>query len=752
MEKAVHNARLIRFATFEVDLQAGEVHKGGLRLKLSGQPFQVLAILLEQPGAVVTREELQKRLWPDTFVDVDHNLNTAINKIREVLGDSAENPRFVETLPRRGYRFIYPMGGETATTSSKLRWKIVVPAAAILIALVAGGLYWYSHKSAKLTEKDAIVLADFTNTTGESVFDGALKQGLSAQLEQSPFLNLLSDDRVRRTLRLMGRSPDERLTQQVARAVCQRTESTVVVTGSISNIGSHYAVGLNAVNCQSGDFLATEQVEASQKEEVLKALDRAGTRLRERLGESLSSIQKFDAPIEEATTPSLEALKAFSQGDAQRARGKEADAIPLFKHAIELDPNFAMAYAKLAHIYESFGERTLAAEPAKKARDLEDRVSELERFYIDSGYYYLTGELEKRIETYQVWQQTYPRDWNPRNNLAFHYILIGKFDQAIEEAREAIRLNPDHAFPYGILGWAYLWAGRYDEAKATIEAAKKKGVDGVRCHVVLLTLAMIQGDTAEIQRQAAWGRGTPYEGSMLFHKAEATAFFGKLTESRRLFREAVEKETFKEGAAGYVAAEAWIEADTGNYPQARQQASKALAISRGPFVKVQAATALAASGDAKQAQGLARELAAQFPKDTLINHLAIPCVAGEIELQNGNPAHAVELVAATPPYDSGARAPLYLRGQAFLQLHEGEEAAAEFQKILAHKGGFESSWPFESPWLFPLARLGMARALVLQGDAPKARAAYQDFLTLWKDADRDIPILKQAKAEYSRLQ
>jgi eukaryotic-like serine/threonine-protein kinase len=662
-------------------------------------------------------------------------------------------PSIAPTTPRRGTTVAEPPPPSATSfakrTHFKRRWIVVASVA--LCGLVAAGTLFYMRRSQILTAKDTIVLADFANTTGEAVFDGTLKQALSAQLEQSPFLSILSDERVRATLRLMGRSPDERVTQEGAREICQRTESKAVLAGSISNLGSHYVVGLNALNCQTGDALAREEIEATGKEQVLKALDRAGTKLREKLGESLSSIQKFGTPIEEATTPSLEALNAFSLAQAQRAKGAEAEAIPLFKHAIELDPNFALAYAKLAYAYLNVGEGERASENARKAHELRDRVSELEKFYIDGSYYgIVTGELDKDMETGQLWIQTYPRDWTPRNTLAQEYAFIGRFDSAMEEAREALRLNPNHSYPYGTLGWVYLNLGRYDEAKAIFESAPNRKVDHWLDHVGLYAIAFIQGDTAEMQRQAGWGRGTPDEPLLLLYQGQTAAFSGKLTQWQRIFSQAVEKgqeHSLGEGAAFYAAIESENEADFGNYAQARERALAALAIARGHDAVSHAAIAFAASGDKGRTRLLIQELTTRFPNDTFVNHLVLPVVSVEMDIQQGNAAHAIQALQATAPFDSGIGGfrPIYVRGQAYLRLGQGKEAAAEFQKILAHRG-YD---PF-SP-LFPLARLGSARALAVQREAANARVAYQDFFATWKDADPDIPILQQAKAEYEKL-
>jgi tetratricopeptide (TPR) repeat protein len=373
----------------------------------------------------------------------------------------------------------------------------------------------------------------------------------------------------------------------------------------------------------------------------------------------------------------------------------------------------------------------------------------LERFSIDTGYYGLiTGELEKEIETAELWKQTYPHDWVPRNTLAVDYSFVGKFEQAIEEGREALRLNPDHSYPYGNLGWGYARVGRYDEAKATFQSASNKKVDDVVCHGGLLQIAFVQGDTAEVEKQAAWGRGTSDEGELLSDQANFAVFSGRLAEARMVFREAVQKESFKEAAARYAAVEALAEADFGNYTQARQQAAVALAIARGRDSVAIAAGAFATSGDATQARSLARELATAFPRDSMINRVSLPSVSSAIALQNGNPTLAIQLLDSTAPYDSGilGHRILYLRGASYLRLGQGKEAAVEFQKILAHRAGFTASWTY------PLARLGIARALALQGDTANARMAYEDFFALWKNADPDIPILRQAKAEYAKLQ
>src|SRR5215468_4256231 len=451
---------VLRFGTFEVDLRAGELRKQGVRIKLQEQPFHVLTLLIQKPGEVVTREELRNHNWSaDTFVDFDNSLNTAINKLREALGDSAENPRFIETLPRRGYRFLAPVSndGRREPEIKAFGHKIVLPAtfAVLLMAAAIGGLYWRSSRARVLTEKDTIVLADFTNTTGDPVFDDTLKQGLRVQLEQSPFLNILSDQQVDEQLKLMARSAGERLTPELARDLCQRTGSKAALNSTISTLGSHYVLGLSALNCHNGDALATEQVEADSREHVLKALGDAATKMRQKLGESLASIEKYDAPMEQATTASLEALQAYSIGLRTDDAKGQAAALPFYQRAVQLDPKFAMAYARLGHHYAVTGAPHLSAENVRKAYELRERVTERERLYIEAHYYRdVTGEQDKAASVWEVMQQTYPRAVEPYSNLAgFYGFRLGNYEKALEEAQEALRLDPNVQDSYATVGY-----------------------------------------------------------------------------------------------------------------------------------------------------------------------------------------------------------------------------------------------------------------------------------------------------------
>ncbi len=632
------------------------------------------------------------------------------------------------------------------------RWRLFVPAgAAVVVVLLATLWFLYSRRAQALTERDSILLADFVNTTGDPVFDGTLKQALAVKLGESPFLNIIPDERVRETLRLMGRPPDERVIDATAREVCERRGVKAMMAGNVAALGSHYVLTLNAINCGTGDSLARAQEEAASKEEVLKALGRAASSMREKLGESLSSIKKFDAPIEEATTTSLEALRAFNRGDAQRLKGVELESIPFYKHAVELDPNFALAYARLGTVYGNQGERELAAQYRTKAFELRDRVSERERFYISAHYYSsVTGEIDKARETYELWKQTYPRDTVPHNNLAVYYESIGRYEKALAEAQEALRLDPNEPLHYLHVALSYLGLNRIAEAKAIAERQVAQLGESPNPHFTLYNAAFLQGDAAGMQKHAAALRGKPQEDQMLSLRAANAAYFGRMREARELYRQSVElsqRRVFKERAAFTAALEAVTEAEFGNASRARERATAALAMARGPGVEGGTARALALAGDIRQAQVLADDLGKRFPLDTLLNAVQVPMIRASIEIERANPARAIELLAAAAPYEFGlgGLGATYLRGRAYLRAGKGNEAAAEFQKLLDHRG-INPTAPAHA-----LAHLGLARAYALAGDTSKARKAYQDFLALWKDADPDLPVLAKSRAEYARL-
>lgn len=757
---------ILRFGTFEVDVRAGELRKQGKRIKLQEQPFQVLTVLLQRPGEVVTREELRNQNWPaDTFVDFDNSLNTAINKLREALGDSADNPRFIETLPRRGYRFIAPVTEVDGTTrgtaarGSAAAWprsrKIVVTAAiAMLAAGIAGALLRHSQQARRLTEKDTIVLADFTNTTGDPVFDDTLKQGLRVQLEQSPFLNILPDQRVVEELPLMGHQKSERLTKELARDLCQRVGSKAVLAGSIASLGTHYAIGLQAFNCITGEGLGDEQVEADSRERVLKALSEAATSIREKLGESLASIRKYNAPLERATTPSLEALKAYSLGMKTWPDKGMSAAFPFYQRALQLDPNFAMAYARVGMVQWNFGEDNLAAENTRKAYELRANVSEWERFYIEAHYYdRVTGDLEKAAQVYRVWVQTFPRDWVPYNNLASIDIKLGQLDEALQEARQALQLGPDNEDNYGVAGISYILLNRLDEAETVFQQAAKQKKEGEDLFWDRCLVAYLRGDKNGIKRLASSAADNPMEkANLLLWEGLMEGDEGKLRKTRELWRGTIETardSNAKEWAAVLQTGIGLMEAYFGEFQQARAHVKPAIKDTENRDTKVIAALALALSGDVKGAEVVTTALDGQFPTDTIMQHYWLPTIGAAAALGRKNAQRAVELLQEAKPYELspfGWMQPVYLRGQSYLMLRNGGAAAMEFQKILDHRPVVELNPVGE------LAHLGLARAYSMQGKTTEARAAYQDFLTLWKEADPDIPILKQAKAEYAKLQ
>src|SRR6266853_710992 len=669
-----------------------------------------------------------------------------------------------------------------STAVPKSKPVLLLGTAAIFVVALASGFYFlHGRASAKLTDKDSIVLADFTNTTGEPVFDGALRQGLSAQLEQSPFLNLLSDERVADTLTLMAKPKDARLTHELVAEVCQRTASAATIEGSISSLGSQYVLGLKAVNCRNGDLLAQEQVTATGKEQVLKSLGEASSKIREKLGESLTSVQKYDAPPENVTTPSLEALKAYSLGyRAQIVKGDYPAAVPFFQQAIGLDPNFAMAHARLGTIFSNLGQMTRCAESTRKAFDLRDRVSERERFYVTSHYEALvTGNLDASRKIYEQWAQTYPRDDTPPNNLGVIYNAQGNFEKALPAAREALRLTPGSGAGYANLVDAYRLLGRADEAKATAREAQAHQLEGPSLHAPLYQIAFLQGDSGGMEREAAAVMGKPgAEDVMLNLESESAGYYGHFLKARELTRRAADSATRsdeKEAAAAYIASAAVREALVGNFPQATQFALSSLASANGKDVQVMAAMALGLNGDAAQARRLADDLARRFPEDTIVQVEDLPMIRASASLGAGHSASAASAalheLAPAGLYEVGNANsaatmnfflyPAYLRAAACLAAGQGSAAAFEFQKILDRPSVVSNEI------IGALAHLGLARAYALQaGVAPgltssslsaepavvaKARSAYQDFLALWKDADPDIPILKQANSEYAAL-
>ena len=637
-------------------------------------------------------------------------------------------------------------------------WKVFL-SAALALTVLAVGSYLYFHRTPKLTGEDMLVLADFANTTGDPVFDDTLKQAISVQLAQSPFLNILSNARTRATLKLMAKAPDSRLAPDVASDLCQRAGGKAYISGSIASLGSQYVIGLQAINCRTGDPLAQEQVTAENKEHILKALGEAATKLREKLGESLSTVEKFDAPLDQATTPSLEALKALSGGVKTLQEKGSAAAIPFFKHAIELDPNFAAAYQALGISYSNLREPGLATENLQKAYDLRDKVSEREKFRISSSYYLLvTGELEKAIQTYELWAQTYPRNSEPFGNLGVDYTYLGQYEKGITASLEDLRLNPGSAAAFTNLVGLYPAVNNLDEARAKYEQAVAHKVDNPFLHGNRYGAAFLENDAAEMQRQVDAAMGKPGEDVLLSFASDTEAFYGRLGGARRLSQRAVESargSESKETAAAWRMNAALREAEFDNLARSRQEIVPALAEGPTRDVSVLAALAFSRIGDINSAERMARDLAERFPLNTAINRYWLPAIYASIEIRRDNLAKALEDLRTTSLYElgsplpqfevGGSLYPVYIRGQIYLSLHQGKEAAAEFQKFLEHRGV-----ALNSP-LGALARLQLGRAYALQDKTVQSRAAYQDFFRLWKDADPDIPILIAAKAEYAKL-
>ena len=785
---------MYQFGPFALDPTERVVLRDGTPLIVTPKVFDTLLCFVRNPGRVLTKDELLKEIWPDTFVE-EVNLAVNISTLRKVLGENPQEVRYIATIPGRGYKFVaevekvesdertrdsvaHLLPHRAATddakasvipkdTLPKTPGTRAIPAAMAILAigvLLAGGLLWRWLEAPRLSDKDTIVLADFTNTTGEAVFDGALREGLSAQLEQSPFLNLLSDTRIAQTLALMARAQDTQLTPKLAREVCQRTGSAVSIEGSIASLGSQYVLGFKAVDCQNGDLLAEEQVTANGKEQVLKGLGEAATKLRKKLGESLASVEKYDTPLESVTTPSLDALQAYSLGyRAQSVKNDPTAAILLYQRAISLDPNFAMAYARVGTNYFNLGQTGRAGESTRKAYELRERVSERERFYIASHYEeYFNGDLEAARKIYESWSETYPRDDLPPSNLAGNYFTRGEYDKALSAAQQALKLDPGHGSAYASLVVLYIVLNRLDEAKAMAQEAQAHNLSFPSIHLYLYTIDFLQHDAAGMEREAAGLMGKPgYEDVMLYTESDTAAYTGQFIKARELTRRAADsaqRADEKETAAGYEAEAAVREALIGNAGLARQQAQTAVALSDGRDVEAMSATALGLAGDSAQAMRFANDLSLRFPKDTMVQSEYLPVIHAVVILGSGRASKdaekAIEVLAAAAPYELGNPAqtvdfnlyPVYLRGEAYLAAHQGDKAVAEFQKILDHPGVV-----LNEP-LGALAYLGLGRAYTMQVDTAKAHTKYQDFLNLWKDADSDIPILNEAKAEYAKLQ
>ena len=702
------------------------------------------------------------RLNPDLPPKVEEIIYKCLEKDRNLRYQHASDIRTdLQRLKRDTESARLPAAIATSSSHRRVLRKVIIPAASATILLAAGG-YFYFHRPPKLTDKDTILLADFANTTGDPVFDGTLRQGLSVQLEQSPFLSIISDQQIQQTLRMMGQKPDAKLTPEIARELCQRTASAAVLAGSIAQIGTQYLLTVKAVNCTNGETLASTEAQASDKNHVLDALGKTATGMRNKLGESLSTVQKFDTPLEQATTPSLEALKALSSGNKVLYATGSAAAIPFFKRAIELDPNFALAYAWVGRMYGDVGESGVAADYSQKAYELRERTSEPEKFFISAHFHIaVTGNMEKAAQTCELWIQAYPRAEIPRTLLGGIILpVLGQYEKGVEEGTNAIRVSPDFPISYSVLMLNYIALNRLDEAKSTYAQVVERKLNHPYFHIDLYGIAFLQNEAAVMAQQVAWSAGKPgAEDALLSLEADTAAYSGGLRDAREFSRRAMdsaEQAEEKETAATYSALSSLREALFGNADEARRRAASAMNHSTGRDVQYGAALALAFAGDDGRARTLTDDLGKSFAEDTIVQFNYVPTLRAKVAVNRGNPYEALENRRAATPYELGqttsstygwtALYPVFVRGEAYLAAHQGSKAATEFQKILDHRGIV-----LNNP-IGALAHLQIGRAYAMQGDTAKARTAYQDFLTLWKDADPDIPILKQAEAEYAKLQ
>lgn len=800
---------IFQFGKFRVDALARTLRREEKIVTLNRRAFDVLLYFVHNPGRILTRDELLKTVWAESFVD-ENSLAQSISGLRRALEEKPGENSYIVTLPGRGYQFVSPVqvvapangsvlsqaaSGEgsgpngiifqrhtiqTSVTAEKeereqsrpirrsragrtLTPTAVVATLILLVVAVGGAWFWRFHRAPKLTEKDATVVADFENRTGDSVFDDTLKQALTVGLDQSPYLNVVPDQKIGDALKLMGRDAGQRFTGEIARDLCQRVSGNALLQGSIASPGSQYVVVLTVTNCATGDSLAAEQVRAESKEKILPALDKAASNLRGKLGESLGSIEKYDTPMEQASTPSLAALQAYSSGVKIWATKGNAAAIPYYKGAIDLDPNFAMAYAHLGQSYANLGVEKLAIENLSKAFSFRGLVTERERFYIDSRYYHgVTGELEKAIRVLEEWGQVYPRESAPARSLVWLYRIVGRYEDALREAREAVRLEGAPDLYCGDLALTAMKLSRLDEAQAALKELQARNSNSATQIWLQYTLAFLRHDPAGMHKQSARGlgldSGPDSEAGFLSDQADAEAYYGRVRKARELSRRAIESEIGDKETVGVQTALREIEAALrevllGFNGQARRDVSASLRLSRSDLVQTYDAMALALNGDTELAGSIATELAQRYPLGTMNNNYWLPTIRAAIQLSHNNPAKAVQELEVTSRFElgdamGGDRAPLfpvYVRGQAFLALHRGREAAAEFQKFIDHPGVVLNN-PISA-----VARVGLARAYAMQGDTAKARATYQQFFNLWSDADPDVPILKEAKAEYAKL-
>jgi eukaryotic-like serine/threonine-protein kinase len=695
-----HPGTVYRFGPFEVNAASGEFLKNGRRIKLQEQPYRILIALLENPGEVITREELRSRLWrDDTFVDFDGSLRAAVRKLREALDDDAENPRYIETIPKRGYRFLVPevrridaaqeaievrdnaprddperlkTGARPVVPSQRHNplLKYGIAAVAAILLTVGGFFVWQKRTQAKpLTDKDVLVLADFTNSSGDPVFDGTLRQALAIQLEQSPFLKIMDDDQMQRVLRRMSLSPGASVTNSVAHEICVREGDAATIDGAIAKLGKNYVITLKAIRCQDGATLAREQIQAEDKEHVLNAVATAATDMRGKLGESLDSIQKPNRPPEQATTPSLEALQNYTAGHAEMEKSQTLAAIQSFERAIAIDPSLAIAYYHLGVAYENAGDMASSRRYEKEAFRLADGVSEYERAQIVPAYYRATGEVYKQIDALQLSIRSYPWRWEFPNMLGVVYVDLGQYDDGLKEGLEATRVQPNIEPPYRRQLNAYICLDRLPEAKQLAGKLRAQGLDGVRIHQRFLEMAYVEQDQAAISREIQWFAGKPEEFLSFGLQAANRNLHGQRRESHKLYQRAAETASrlgLRDAASEFEEADARADTLSGNCKTARRLGRPALA--------------LAICGDAAAADKLAAETSKLFPDGTIWNAVQLPEIRAMTALNRDQPDRSVELLASASPYERSYLEANYLRGLAYLRLHKGPEARRSSKK------------------------------------------------------------------------
>jgi DNA-binding winged helix-turn-helix (wHTH) protein/tetratricopeptide (TPR) repeat protein len=775
--EAPERKKAYEFGPFRVDPEKEILFRENQPVPLTPKTFQILLVLVRHSQQVVTKDDLMKAVWPDTFVE-EANLSRNIFMLRKALGETSQQHRYIITVPGRGYRLaesvrLVPEQEMNVAAASQARMQVQVTdetawrriALAAVSAIAAGVIVFglLRHPTRGLTEKDTVVLADFSNSTGDPVFDGTLRQGMAVQLEQSPFLSLVSDARLQRTLTLMGRPAEVRLTPDTAREVCVRIGAAAVLEGSVASVGSQYVLGLSAKDCRTGEVLDEQQIQATRKEDVLTALSEVARNFRTRIGESLATVEKHSTRLDEATTTSLEALKAYSLGwQVHAARGASAS-MPLFQRAAEIDPGFAMAHASLGRMYADLDQSDLAAASIRRAWELRERLSDPERFFLTALYQTLvTGNMEAAQQTGEAWARAYPREPRAHMMLAgMVHKVPGRFEKALAEARRAIEIDPDFAISYYSSGVNSLYLGRVGDAEGALRAAAARNLDIDEFIMLGYDIAFVTQDQTRLEGEAARARArSAGENWMSAREAFVAAYSGHLQAARSMSQRAVlqaQQAGQPERASLWEAGAAVREALFGNRAAASERALDAMRLSHAREVEYGAALALALCGDSSRAQTLADDLQRRFPDDSSVRFSYLPSIRAVLALNRREPESALALLQVALPHEFGvppssisglfgALYPVYVRGQAYLAAHRGPEAAAEFQKILDHPTTVISD-PIGA-----LSHLQLGRAYAVRGDSTNAAAAYRDFLALWKDADSDIPVLRQADAEYAKLQ